>query len=71
MDEMLKEAGKTMLALANLSLILFFVNHYLLGNLNVDTGVVALVFYGETFLYLTGLYLVKKGRDLEKKEKNG
>jgi hypothetical protein len=58
---MLKEAGKTMLALANMSLILFFLNHSLLGNINIRT--VVLAFYGETFLYITGLYLIKKGRD--------
>jgi hypothetical protein len=50
-----------MLALANMSLILFFLNHSLLGNINI--GTVALAFYGETFLYITGLYLIKKGRD--------
>ena len=60
---MLKEAGKTMLALANMSLILFFLNHSLLGKIKINVRTVALAFYGETFLYITGLYLIKKGRD--------
>jgi hypothetical protein len=60
MDEMLKEAGKTTLALANMLLVLFVLNHIFLGNLKADSGAVALIIYGETALYSMGLYLIKK-----------
>jgi hypothetical protein len=53
---MLKEAGKTMLALANMSLILFFLNHSLLGKIKINIRTVVF----RIFLYIIDLYLVKK-----------
>jgi len=50
-----------------MSLILFFLNHSLLGKIKINIRTVVF----KIFLYIIDLYLIKKGRDLERNNKNG
>jgi hypothetical protein len=67
MDELLKEVGKGFISLANMLLVMMFFNHIFLGNLKLDIGLVSLMIYIFTTLYLGGAFLIKIGR---KKERN-
>jgi hypothetical protein len=66
MDEMLKEFGKGAISLANMLLVIFFLNHIFLENIETSIGSVAVMLYIFTGLYLVGGLLIKKGRDKEK-----
>ena len=68
MDEALKEIGKGIISLANMLLVICFLNHILLSNISINIGIISLIIYGETIIYLFGFYLIKKGREMEKRD---
>jgi hypothetical protein len=67
-DEALKEIGKGIISLANMLLVICFLNHILLSNISINIGIISLIIYGETIIYLFGFYLIKKGREMEKRD---
>ena len=61
-NEGLKEVGKSLLTLANLFLIMFFINNYLQKDDYSIIGII-LSFYTVLMLYFTGYTAINKGEN--------
>jgi len=66
MNEGLKEIGKALLNLANLLLVLFLINSYLMKNDHPSIHIVIVTVYAVAILYVGGyLAINNKGEDYE------
>ena len=67
MDEALKEIGIGLISLANMLLVIMFLNHIFLGNIELNSGNISLMIYIFTIIYFSAIFLIKIGREKERK----
>ena len=67
MDEALKEIGKGLISLANMLLVIFFLNNIFANKMDFNLQILSLMLYMFSMLYLSGIFLIKSGREKERK----